>query len=248
MERRCVRSDHGHEKTIVPVAMRRPSFPTFARWPALLLLPIAAAAPAAAEEATEAVAPPAAVEAARPSAAVVERAQEAETPGPGLDAGGRETLLPSPLPPAAPSPGLSPSRASKRWSTSAEVDSTSYRVSLARGKLDMGVGFDAPTHPAMATSTTVRSTDPSRPIVPTLPTLSVGVRSTTAGSTPNSLIERATDAATPAASTRRVGLEWKPVPSRVFIRGGLGLRLSGDDQVTMKIRSGRIGIYMKSTF
>ena len=121
-------------------------------------------------------------------------------------------------------------------------------MSLSRGKLDLGVGFDAPTHPAMATSTMLHSTDPSRPIVPTVPTLSVGLRSTTAGATPNSLIERATDAATPPSSTRRVGLEWKPTPSRVFVRGGLGLRLSGDDQVTMKIRSGRVGIYMKSTF
>ena len=81
-----------------------------------------------------------------------------------------------------------------------------------------------------------------------MPSLSVGLRSTTAGPAASSLIERAGEAAPAPSSTRRVGLEWKPVQSRVFVRGGLGLRLSGDDQVTMKLRSGRVGIYMKSTF
>jgi len=152
-----------------------------------------------------------------------------------------ESAAPEPLPPPS-------TRPARRWSTSAEVDTASYRVSLSRGKLDMGVGFDDPTHPMQSTSTAVRSTDPTRPIVPTVPSLSVGLRSTTAGPPASSLIERAGDGATPPASTRRVGLEWKPVQSRVFVRGGLGLRLSGDDQVTMKLRSGRVGIYMKSTF
>jgi hypothetical protein len=166
---------------------------------------------------------------------VVAAAPEAAL-APPLDTTWRDTLWPS------------STRTSKRWSTSAEVDSSSYRVSLSRGKLDMGLGFDNPTHPTMATSTVVRSTDPTRPIVPTVPSLSVGLRSTSAGAPASSLIERATEGAAPPASTRRVGLEWKPVQSRVFVRGGLGLRLSGDDQVTMKLKSGRVGIYMKSTF
>ena len=137
----------------------------------------------------------------------------------------------------------SPSRPAKRWSTSAEIDSNSYRVSLSRGKLDLGVGFDAP---AGAATRTVRGVDPAGPIVPALPSLSVGLRSVTPGSPPNSLIARASaDGATPAA-TQRVGLEWKPAPSSVFVRGGL--RLTGDDRVTMKVRSGRVGLYMKSTF
>jgi len=142
--------------------------------------------------------------------------------------------------PASPSP----SRSARRWSTSAEVDSNSYRLSLSRGKLDLGVGFDAAPGPA---TTTARSVDPVRPIVPTLPSLSIGLRSATAGPPPNSLIERAGDGVT-ASSTRRVGLEWKPVQSNVFVRGGLGLRLVGDDQLTMKLRAGQIGLYMKGSF
>ena len=135
------------------------------------------------------------------------------------------------------------SRPIKRWSTSAELDSSSYRVSLSRGKLDLGMGFDAP---AGAATRTARSVDPSGPIVPSLPSLSIGLRSDTAGATPNSLIARASgDAATPT-STRRVGLEWKPAQSSIFVRGGV--RLTGDDRVTMRLRSGRVGVYMKSTF
>ena len=137
----------------------------------------------------------------------------------------------------------SPTRPAKRWSTSAEIDSNSYRVSLSRGKLDLGVGFDAP---AGAGTRAVRSVDPAGPIVPALPSLSVGLRSVTAGSPLNSLIARASaDGATPAA-TQRVGLEWKPAQSSVFVRGGL--RLTGDERVTMKVRSGRVGLYMKRTF
>ena len=109
----------------------------------------------------------------------------------------------------------------KRWSTSAEVDCNSYRLSLSRRQLDLGMGFDAA--PRRGTRA-ARSVDPAGPIVPSLPSLSIGLRSATAGAPPNSLIERASGGATPASSTRRVGLEWKPVQSRVFVRGGLGVR------------------------
>ena len=193
-----------------------------------MLLLVAAAAPVCADEVV-AMASPA-------SAAAEATAPEVEaTSAAPLDTTWRDPVSSSSRPP-------------KRWSTSAEVDASSYRVSLSRGKLDMGLGFDNPMHPTMATSTVLRSSDPTRPIVPTVPSLSVGLRSTTAGAPASSLIERATDAATPPTSTQRVGLEWKPVQSRVFVRGGLGLRLSGNDQVTMKLKSGRVGIYMKSTF
>ena len=80
-----------------------------------------------------------------------------------------------------------------------------------------------------------------------VPSLSLGLRSVTSGPAPASLIERAGDART-VSSTRRVGLEWKPVQSRVFFRGGLGVRLSGDDRVTMRLRAGTFGLYMKSSF
>ena len=117
-------------------------------------------------------------------------------------------------------------------------------MSLSRGKLDMGMGFEAPVGVATRTA---RSVDPSGPIVPTVPSLSVGLRRDTAGTPPSSLIERAgADGTTAPSSTQRVGLEWKPAQSSIFVRGGV--RLTGDDRVTMRLRSGRVGVYMKSTF
>jgi len=138
---------------------------------------------------------------------------------------------------------VSPSRPSKPWITRGEVDSGSYRASLSRGKLDMGVGFDAPVGVATRTA---RSVDPASPIIPTVPSLSVGLRSDSAGAPPSSLISRAAGEGTVSAATRRVGLEWKPAQSSVFVRGGL--RLTGDERVTMRVKGGRVGVYMKSTF
>ena len=117
-------------------------------------------------------------------------------------------------------------------------------MSLSRGKLDMGLGFDAPVGVATRTA---RSVDPAGPIVATVPSLSVGLRRDTAGPPPSSLVDRASAEGTTARRRRqRVGLEWKPAPSSIFVRGGV--RLIGDDRVTMRLRSGRVGVYMKSTF
>jgi len=150
---------------------------------------------------------------------------------------------------AIPPPGIdsrehvSPSRPSKPWIARGEVDSGSYRASVSRGKLDLGVGFDAPAGYATRTA---RSVDPASPIIPTVPSLSVGLRSDSAGAPPSSLISRAAGEGTVSAATRRVGLEWKPAQSSVFVRGGL--RLTGDERVTMRVKGGRVGVYMKSTF
>ena len=138
---------------------------------------------------------------------------------------------------------VSPSRPSKPWITRGEVDSGSYRASFSRGKLDMGVGFDAPVGVATRTA---RSVDPASPIIPTVPSLSVGLRDDTAGAPPSSLLARATAEGTAPAASRRVGLEWKPAQSSVFVRGGV--RLTGDERVTMRVKGGRVGVYMKSTF
>ena len=137
----------------------------------------------------------------------------------------------------------SPSRPSKPWVARGEVDGGSYRASVSRGKLDMGVGFDAPV--GFATRTT-RSVDPASPIVATVPSLSVGLRSESGAAPASSLIARATAEGTAPTSTQRVGLEWKPAQSSVFVRGGV--RLTGDDRVTMRLKGGRVGVYMKSTF
>lgn len=196
--------------------------------PAALALALLAAAPARANEPAAvsaeavAVATPATSAAERPAQARAEAALVVEPTS------WRETA--------------SPSRPAKRWATSAEVDSGSYRVSLSRGNFDMGMGFDAP---AGISTRTARSVDPAGPIPATLPSLSVGLRRDT-GPAPSSLIERARAEGAAPSSTQRVGLEWKPAQSSLFVRGGV--RLTGDDRVTMRVKSGRVGVYMKSTF
>ena len=46
----------------------------------------------------------------------------------------------------------------------------------------------------------------------------------------------------------RVGIEYKPPQSQFFLNRGLGFRLSGDDRVTMRLRKGSVGIYLKRNF
>jgi hypothetical protein len=49
--------------------------------------------------------------------------------------------------------------------------------------------------------------------------------------------------------THRIGIEWKPAESQLmFVRDGLGMRLGGDDRLTMRLRKGTLSIYMKRQF
>ena len=208
------------------VMSRLPSL-TFAGLALLLLaaVPVRADEPAAAAPAEAAAAPAEAV--------------------PRRRAGGRDSSEP-PLvvDPTAWREPSSPSRPAKRWSTSAEVDSNSYRVSLSRGKLDLGLGFDAPVgrrHADRAQRRSGRADRSHRAFAQHRPAQRHRRR---AAEQPDRARQRRRHDA--PSSTRRVGLEWKPAQSSVFVRGGV--RLTGDDRVTMRLRSGRVGVYMKSTF
>jgi len=47
----------------------------------------------------------------------------------------------------------------------------------------------------------------------------------------------------------RIGLQWKPPQSQVnFIREGLGIRLDGDNRMTVRLRKGVVGVYMQRKF
>ncbi len=123
----------------------------------------------------------------------------------------------------------------------------SYRSAFVRGRLDLGVKLDAPLralHPGEA------PIDPVIAYVPPVPTLSVGLRSTPAGAvaTAGSLFERATGATLGQSPERKVGLEWKPAQSRIFLNRGLGIRLDGDDRFTMRLKRGSLGLFMKTAF
>lgn len=132
-----------------------------------------------------------------------------------------------------------------RWVTSAEWSGRSYRWSAQRGRVDIGIGFDA-SDPALR-PLDLRG-DPAGPLVPTLPTISLGMRRV--GSvTPASLLERALGASDLGGSVSRVGIEWKPAQPQVsFLREGLGVRLDGNDRMTVRLRKGMLSIYMHRKF
>jgi len=136
-------------------------------------------------------------------------------------------------------------QAAARWTSSSELTSRGYRVSLTRGSLDLGLHFETPSNrlgvePGLP--------EPPGPAISTLPSLSFGLRkgaTTTAGS----LLERSTGGGSSSTDISRIGVEWKPAESRVnFLREGLGIRLEGNDRMTVRLRKGVIGIYMHRKF
>ena len=169
----------------------------------------------------------------------------------GGGAGGRSRTAPHRSEPAPavdttwrdPAPS-SPSRSAKRWSTSAEVDSNSYRLSLSRGQARPGRGLRRRAGPCDHDRAQRRSRQADRSHPAFAQHRLAQRHRRPAAEQPDRARRRRRD----PSSTRRVGLEWKPVQSRVFVRGGLGVRLVGDDQLTMKLRAGQIGLYMKSSF
>lgn len=123
----------------------------------------------------------------------------------------------------------------------------SYRSALSRGRLDLGVKFDAPVRAARPGEALI---DPVLAYVAPAPTLSVGLRSSAAPtvSASGSLLERATGATIAPSTERKVGLEWKPSPSRLFLNRGLGIRLDGDDRLTMRLKKGSLGFFVQTAF
>jgi len=87
------------------------------------------------------------------------------------------------------------------------------------------------------------------PLVPTLPSLSVGLRREGQAPTASTLRDRSTGSASSASYVSKIGLEWKPPQSQVnFLREGLGIRLDGNDRMTVRLRKGVLGLYMQRKF
>ncbi|HEX7442008.1 MAG TPA: hypothetical protein VF319_18135 [Caldimonas sp.] len=93
--------------------------------------------------------------------------------------------------------------------------------------------------------------DTQGPLPATLPALSLGLRRLAAEQpTPAStLLERALGQAGAESTLSKVGVEWKPAEPQVnFLREGLGIRLDGNDRMTVRLRRGVLGIYMQRRF
>jgi hypothetical protein len=121
-----------------------------------------------------------------------------------------------------------------------------YRWSLSRGAVDVGLRFEP--RPSAVMPVDARF-DSAAPAGSTLPALSLGLRSFSAApDSRSSLAERAMGASPALSSVSKVAVEWKPAQSQVFLRQGLGIRLGGDDKLTMRLRRGSLGIYMQRNF
>lgn len=132
-----------------------------------------------------------------------------------------------------------------RWASRHDYSQGNYSWSLARGSVDVALGFDTPSRIGYGAGSRL---DASGPIIQTLPELSVGLR-TVAPGLASSLIERAIGTAGGRAASSRVGIQWKPAPSNLaFLRQGLGIRLGGDERFTMRLRKGTLSLYMKQEF
>ena len=131
-----------------------------------------------------------------------------------------------------------------RWSADAEALPGGYRWSLSRGVVDMGLRFESASpwlrpHEAR--------TESAGPLMGGLPAVSFGLRQAIAERPAGSLLSRASGATSSFVS--KVGIEWKPAESRVnFLREGLGIRLDGNDRMTVRLRKGVIGVYMHRKF
>lgn len=136
--------------------------------------------------------------------------------------------------------------AATRWSSSAELSGGQYRWSASRGSLDVGMNFVMPAQDGRRVD--LRA-DNAGPLVPTLPSLSVGFRRESHAATATTLLDRSTGSTRDASYVSKIGLEWKPPQSQVnFLREGLGIRLDGHDRMTVRLRKGVLGLYMQRKF
>ncbi len=135
-----------------------------------------------------------------------------------------------------------------RWSSSAEVIGTTYRWSMYRGPLDVGLGFDLGERAGRRLEPVLES---PVPVTSMLPSIHFGLRSIERRdpAPASSLLERSLGVQAVAPPATRIGIEWKPAEPQVsFLRQGLGIRLDGDQRLVMRLRKGWIGVYLKSEF
>jgi len=157
-----------------------------------------------------------------------------ETASTGVDAAARAEGDGALLPAATPAP---------RWTAGGTLRPDGYRMSVSRGAIGLGMRFEPRVVPLRPTET------PVEPPTLTLPAVSLELRSVAAPpATASSLAERALGTGSDGTAVSKVGIEWKPAQSQIFFRGGVGVRLGGDDSVVMRLRKGTLGVYMQRAF
>jgi len=142
---------------------------------------------------------------------------------------------------------------------SARLRDISRRFWITRGRTDVGIGVGAlaltaqpiGVAPSAAPNTTLET---PTVLLASAPSLSVGMRYR--ASRQSTVFADASGArgfgpSNGDAYLGKVGVEWKPASaaSRWNIAyGGIGWRLSADSRMTLRIRGGGLGLYMRSQF
>ena len=142
---------------------------------------------------------------------------------------------------------------------SARLSDVSYRFWVSRGRADLGFGIGALTLTAQplgaAPSAAPNATlDNGTILLASAPSLTVGMRFR---ASPESTLfadasgTRGLGLNNGDAYLGKVGIEWKPVSFAQrwnLAYGGIGWRLSADSRMTLRIRGGGVGLYMRSQF
>jgi len=142
---------------------------------------------------------------------------------------------------------------------SARLTDISQRFWLSRGRADVGFGIGALTLSAQPLGTAPSAApnatlDNQTILLASAPSLSVGMRYR---ASPQSTFfadasgSRGLGLNNGDSYLGKVGVEWKPASaaSRWNISyGGIGWRLSSDSRMTLRIRGGGLGLYMRSQF
>lgn len=147
--------------------------------------------------------------------------------------------------PAGEATGAEPVPAAVHWAAGGEASDAGYRLSFARGGVDVGLDFQRRLAAARAGDARADSAVPPGAM---LPALSFGLRSVSAPMPASHLVDRTLGSGSAVPAVSRVGIEYKPAQSQVFLNHGLGFRLGDDDKLTMRLRKGSLSLYFKRNF
>ena len=152
---------------------------------------------------------------------------------------------PASVVPAVEATGADSVPAAGHWAAGGEASDAGYRLSFARGGVDVGLDFQRRLAAARAGDARADSAVPPGAM---LPALSFGLRSVSAPMPASHLVDRTLGSGSAVPAVSRVGIEYKPAQSQVFLNHGLGFRLGDDDKLTMRLRKGSLSLYFKRNF
>jgi hypothetical protein len=134
-----------------------------------------------------------------------------------------------------------------------ETTEVSYRWWVSRGRVDLGLGLGTLAYSVRPLGSGAGLTpDATANVVASGTVLTLGMRYRTSDRSSvfaDAASWRGAGIDGGDAVAGKVGIEFKSAQSQFNIAyGGLGLKLAGDARMTLRMRRGGLGIYMRSTF